>query len=90
MEEMEIEKLKLEEVLKDYHEYIDDTTLEMDNVFKLHTNKEEAIEIKNRLEQKLKILKQNVTKPYFARIDFQNNKENGSIVLNVGVIFKFC
>lgn len=86
MEEMEKEKLKLEEILKDYKEYIEDTTLEMNNVFKLHPDKEEALKRKYFLEKKLNVLKQNVEKPYFARIDFKNDNENITDVCYIGKV----
>ena len=86
MEEMESEKQKLEDVLKDYKEYIEDTTLEMNNVFKLYQDKEEALKKKNLLERKLNVLKQNVEKPYFARIDFKNKKENLTDICYIGKV----
>ena len=86
MEEMEREKRKLEEVLKDYKEYIEDTTLEKDNVFKLYQDKEEALQKKFDLERKLKVLKQNVEKPYFARIDFKNTKEKLTDICYIGKV----
>lgn len=86
MEEMEREKRKLEEVLKDYKEYIEDTTLEMNNVFKLYQDKEEAVKKKKLLERKLNILKQNIGKPYFARIDFKNEKEKLTDICYIGKV----
>lgn len=83
---MEREKRKLDEVLKDYKEYIDDTTLEMNNVFKLYQDKEEAVKKKYILEKKINVLKQNVEKPYFARIDFKNPKENITDICYIGKV----
>ncbi len=86
MEEMEREKRKLEEVLKDYKEYIEDMTLEKENVFKLYQDKEEAFQKKFDLERKLNVLKQNVEKPYFARIDFKNSKERITDICYLGKV----
>ncbi len=86
MEEMEKEKQKLEEILKEYKEYIEDTTLEMNNIFKLYQDKEEALKKKNLLEKKINVLKKNIEKPYFARIDFKNEEENITDICYIGKV----
>lgn len=74
MEQMEFEKLKLKDILEKYEEYIDDTKLELKNIYKLY-NQDEAREREHNLKNRLYSLEVNVNKPYFARIDFDN--ENG-------------
>lgn len=74
MNQMEYEQLKLKNILNKYEEYIDDTKLELKNIHKLY-NQDEAKEREHRLKNRLYSLEANVDKPYFARIDFDN--ENG-------------
>ena len=75
MNQMELEKLKLKEILEKYEEYMADTQLELKNIYKLY-NQEEAKEREHNLKNRLYSLKSNENKPYFARIDFDN--ENGA------------
>ena len=72
MNQMEYEKLKLKNILEKYEEYIDDTKLELKNIYKLY-NQDEAKEREHNLKNRLYSLEANVNKPYFARIDFDNN-----------------
>ena len=74
MDQMEFEKLKLKDILEKYEEYIDDTKLELKNIYKLYSQ-DEAREREHNLKNRLYSLERNVDKPYFARIDFDN--ENG-------------
>lgn len=74
MSQMEFEKLKLKDILEKYEEYINDTKLELKNIYKLY-NQDEAKEREHNLKNRLYSLEVNVDKPYFARIDFDN--ENG-------------
>lgn len=75
MDEMLIEKNKLKEITQKYDEFLEDTKLENKNVYKLHSNKEDAEKRKNYLTKKISSLEANSDKPYFARINFEN--ENG-------------
>ena len=40
MDQMEVEKLKLKDILEKYEEYIDDTKLELKNIYKLYSQDE--------------------------------------------------
>lgn len=76
MEDNILEQNKLNHIIKEYEEYITNTKLKYENVFKFHTDYEQAVEEQLLLGKKLNILNKNINKPYFARIDFSNLNDN--------------
>lgn len=76
MKELELEKQKLDQIIKDYKEYLEDVKLEYNNVNKFNIDNEEIEKKKISLNKKISLLEQNINKPYFGRIDFKNYKDN--------------
>lgn len=75
MDEMTKETRNLNKIIQKYDEFLEDTKLECNNVYKLNANKEDAEKRKSYLLHKIDSLESNSNKPYFARLNFEN--ENG-------------
>lgn len=73
MNEMLEEKAKFEIITKEYTNYLKDISEEYTNIYNLIKDEEERERRKAFLENRIRVFKDNLNKPYFARIDFLNN-----------------
>lgn len=86
MDEVKVEKEKLESVIKLINEVIDDSKLELENVYNLYSNKDDAEIKKHEIKNRINILSNTKDKPYFARIDFKNDKDNITDICYIGKV----
>ena len=86
-ENFEIESNHLLYVQKEYDEIIDDTNLKIKNLSNFYQNNyDKLLEEKERLLSSIDVLNRSKLKPYFARIDFQNNNDKKIDVCYIGKI----
>ncbi|MDD6223717.1 MAG: UvrD-helicase domain-containing protein [bacterium] len=84
---MEQERKKLTEVVKVFEELIEETHLRQEMVKRNYSNDLEMMVYNlNKLESQEKVLKVNIEKPYFARIDFQSDDLETKDVCYIGKI----
>lgn len=77
MSEFEYEKQKLIEILEHYKEVIEDTGFVIKRLPELHRNDPRLLALLSKMyENKLRLMKEGLGKPYFARIDFKADDEN--------------
>lgn len=70
----------------EYNEALNDSKLRYQNIYKFYLNPDEAEEEKKKLKRKIEILEKNILNPYFARIDFFNEKDNVKDICYIGKI----
>lgn len=70
----------------EYTEALNDSKLRYQNVYKFYLNPDEAEEEKKKLKRKIEILEKNILNPYFARIDFFNERDNVKDICYIGKI----
>ena len=70
----------------EYTEALNDSKLRYQNVYKFYLNPDEAEEDKKKLKRKIEILEKNILNPYFARIDFFNERDNVKDICYIGKI----
>lgn len=76
MEDLELEKKHLAWTLDEYEEIISDTDLKIRNLPNFYKNDyDKMMEEKARLLGKRGVIEKSKDKPYFARIDFKNDKD---------------
>ena len=76
MEDLELEKKHLDWTLGEYDEIISDTDLKIQNLPNFYKNDyDKMMEEKARLLGKRGVIEKSKDKPYFARIDFKNDKD---------------
>jgi len=79
------EKTHLEETIKKYDEVIEDSKLKMKNLKKFYNDYDEMMDEKERLEHKISKITESKDSPYFARIDFETNKNETCYIGKLGV-----
>ena len=82
---MEKEKKYLEFTLKKYDEVIEDSKYKMQNLKKYYNDYDEMMDEKERLEHKIIKTEESKETPYFARIDFQGEKQETCYIGKYGV-----
>ena len=82
---MEKEKKHLEFTLKKYDEVIEDSKYKMQNLKKYYNDYDEMMDEKERLEHKIIKTEESKETPYFARIDFQGEKQETCYIGKYGV-----
>ena len=82
---MEKEKKHLEFTLKKYDEVIEDSKYKMKNLKKYYNDYDEMMDEKERLEHKIIKTEESKETPYFARIDFQGEKQETCYIGKYGV-----
>lgn len=76
MEDLELERKHLDWTLGEYDEIISDTDLKIQNLPNFYKNDyDKMMEEKARLLGKRGVIEKSKDKPYFARIDFKNDKD---------------
>ena len=85
-EEFLIEKKNLDKTVEDYKEVISDTKLKIKNLPNLYPDKEHRMIEQERLTHKVSKLENGLKKPYFARIDFYNDKSMIKDICYIGKI----
>lgn len=77
IDELQIERDKLKEILEKYQETIEYYNLKIDMLFKLYRDNPTMLESSLKLyNEKLRLMEKSIDKPYFARIDFLRKGEN--------------
>lgn len=87
MTEKEIEEGKLKEVLSDYEEVIEDLKLTIKSLSRRQNMDPDVVyELERQYENKLRVIKESLKKPYFARIDFLNSNDAATDVCYIGKV----
>ncbi len=74
MNDLKFERIKLEEIKKKYNEIICDLKLNIKSLYdNRNINNDELTSLIYKLENRIRIIYDNLNKPYFARIDFQES-----------------
>ena len=82
---MQEEKKHLEFTLNKYDEVIEDSKYKMQNLKKYYNDYDEMMDEKERLEHKIIKTEESKETPYFARIDFQGEKQETCYIGKYGV-----
>lgn len=84
---MEEEKLKLKEVILEFEKLIEENRLKQEVTKKNYNHDVDTMmALLNKLENKMYTLKNNIEKPYFARIDFKDKETESTEVCYIGKI----
>ena len=75
----------LDYTLEKYKEVIDDSKLKLSNLKKFYKKYEDLLEEKFRLEREIKSIEKAIDTPYFARIDFETEKNEICYIGKKGV-----
>jgi len=82
---METERKKLDYVIDEYRNLIEETKMQINVVKQNYKHDiESMLKITNELENKIKSLEKGILKPYFARIDFKAEDEENNNVCYIG------
>lgn len=87
MTEKEIEEGKLQEVISDYKEVIEDLDLTIKSLSRRQNLDPDVVyELERQYKNKLRVIKESLNKPYFARIDFQNSRDEAKDICYIGKV----
>lgn len=87
MTEKEREEGKLQEVISDYKEVIEDLDLTIKSLSRRQNLDPDVVyELERQYKNKLRVIKESLNKPYFARIDFQNSSDEAKDVCYIGKV----
>ena len=82
-----MEKEKLENTIKEYKEVMKSYNLRIQAIPKLYSNNLEMMENALKFyDEKLDLIKKNIGKPYFARIDFKRDGESKIEKIYIGKV----
>ena len=87
MEEKIIEEQKLKEVLEKYKEVLEDLGLVIKTLPNKYANNPELLEtLLKQYENKERVITEGLNKPYFARIDFKDDKQEVQDICYIGKV----
>ena len=86
-DDFKLEANKLEEVKIKYKEVTDNLKININSLYsRINQNSNEVYSHIYKLENKIRLINDSLNKPYFARIDFQNEKNKEKEILYIGKV----